>query len=410
VAHEAIFRRWDKLRDWIAAEREFLAWRTSLEGARRTWETAPPQSRNDALLSGLLLAQAQAFLARRPDDFLNIDRDFIVQSIERERRANRRMRLVKASVYVLLVGIIVGLVGWMNEAQLREQWRWFTVVRPYMLAQVHPYVLTAEAERALKPGNSFRECAEDCPQMIVVPTGEFIMGSPATEWDRQDNEQPQHKVVFARPFAVARFDVTFDDWDACVAYGDCDPHVGDASFGRGRQPVVNVTWDDARQYAAWLARMTGKPYRLLSEAEFEYAARAGTQTAYPWGNGIGKNNANCIGCESRWDGRRPSPVGSFAPNGFGLYDMHGNVWQWVEDCYHADYDGAPQDGSAWIEGADCHRRRVDRGGSWLFGPPILRSAIRDWGTISTRNNNLGFRVARTLSARASAITDAPAAH
>jgi hypothetical protein len=208
VAHEAIFRRWDKLRDWVAAEREFLAWRTSLEGARRTWEAAPPQSRNAALLSGLLLAQAQAFLAQRPSDFLSIDRAFIAQSVERDWRAKRRVRWFKVSVYVLLVGIIVGLIGWMNEAWLAEQWRWFTVVRPYMLTQVRPHVLAGEAEGALKAGDAFKECVKDCPEMVVIPDGEFIMGSPAGEQGRYGNEGPQHKVVFAKPFAVSRFDVT----------------------------------------------------------------------------------------------------------------------------------------------------------------------------------------------------------
>jgi formylglycine-generating enzyme required for sulfatase activity len=136
-----------------------------------------------------------------------------------------------------------------------------------------------------------------------------------------------------------------------VAHGDCDSRVTDSGFGRGRHPVINVSWDDAQRYAAWLSRMTGKPYRLLSEAEFEYAARAGTRTVYPWGDELGKDNANCGDCGSTWDNRQPSPVGSFAANRFGLHDLHGNVWQWVEDCYHGDYEGAPQDGSAWVEGA-----------------------------------------------------------
>lgn len=176
--------------------------------------------------------------------------------------------------------------------------------------------------------------------------------------------------MFAKPFAVARFDVTFDDWDACVALGDCR-RVPDADFGRGRQPVINVAWDDAQQYAAWLSRTTGKPYRLLSEAEFEYVARAGTLTAYPWGDEIGKNNANCAGCGSKWDSMQPSPVGSFAPNRFGLYDMHGNAWRWLQDCYHDSYKGAPSDGSAWTAG-EC-ARRVVRGGEWDGGPEGLRA-------------------------------------
>src|SRR6185295_13805483 len=129
-------------------------------------------------------------------------------------------------------------------------------------------------------------------------------------------------------FAVSKFDVTFDDWDACMTTGGC-PHEGRASdFGRGRgnRPVIFVSWDDARAYIAWLSRMTGKPYRLLTEAEYEYAARAGTQTSYPWGDEIGKNNANCNGCGSQWDGRGTTPVGSFSPNRFGLFDMVGNVY------------------------------------------------------------------------------------
>jgi formylglycine-generating enzyme required for sulfatase activity len=211
---------------------------------------------------------------------------------------------------------------------------------------------------------------------------------------RFENQGPQHNVAFARPFAVAKFDVTLDDWDACVAYGDCSS-VSDSGRGHGRQPVINVTWDDARHYVAWLSRMTGKPYRLLSESEFEYAARGGTQTAYPWGDRIGKNNANCAGCGSQWDNRQPSPVGSFAANPFGLYDMHGNVWQWLEDCDHGDYEGAPRDGSPWVEGSECNQR-VARGGSWHDGPQFLRSADRGWNTSDGRLNFLGFRVGRTL--------------
>jgi formylglycine-generating enzyme required for sulfatase activity len=392
VAHEAVFRRWQKLRDWIAGEREFLAWRSGLEAARRAWQAAPDPSKPDALLMGFALVQAQRWLARRHDDLPDADREFIAQS---GNAARRRARRIQALVSVLALCIVAGLVAWPNEARLREQWRWFTVIRPYMRAKVRP--LAAEVERALKPGDSFKECEalEHCPEMVVVPAGDFIMGSPLSEKGRYDNEKPQHNVVFARPFAVARFNVTFDDWDACVSHGDCNPDVTDSGYGRGRQPVINVTWDDARHYAAWLSRMTGKPYRLLSEAEFEYAARAGTDTAYPWGNEIGKNNANCGDCGSKWDKRGPSPVGSFAANRFGLYDMHGNVLQWIEDCYHENYEGAPRDGAAWIEGADCGHRVV-RGGSYGDEPRELRSASHASNATNDRDTHHGFRVGRTL--------------
>src|SRR5205823_12154354 len=138
--------------------------------------------------------------------------------------------------------------------------------------------------------------------------------------------------------------------------GGCDGYKpSDYGWGRGRRPVINVSWDDAKAYAAWLANRTGKAYRLLSEAEWEYAARAGTTTVYFWGDAIGNNNANCDGCGSQWDKRQTAPVGSFKSNAFGLYDMAGNVWQWVQDCYHADYQGAPTAGSEWTSG-DCSRR------------------------------------------------------
>jgi formylglycine-generating enzyme required for sulfatase activity len=396
VAHETIFRRWDKLRNWIAAEREFLAWRTGLEAARRAWQATLDSLKNeDALLMGAALTQAQSWLAKRRDDLPVIDRDFIDQSSRHERRARSRARRVQALVYVLLVGSIAGLIGWINQSYLREQLNWYTTVRPYMLQQVRPYVLTAAAERALKPGDSFRECAKDCPEMVVVPAGEFMMGSPADEKDHYGNENPLHRVTIARPLAVSKFEVTFEQWDACVAVGTC-AHVPDSNMGRGTQPVINVTWDHVQQYVAWFSKMTGRPYRLLSEAEWEYAARAGTTTAYSWGDEIGKNNANCNGCGSEWDSRLTAPVGSFAPNQFGLYDMHGNVWEWVEDCLHTNYEGAPKDGWAWIAQGDCNNR-VIRGGSWIGYAVGLRSALRFWFTADDHGTDLGFRVARTLN-------------
>jgi formylglycine-generating enzyme required for sulfatase activity len=250
-------------------------------------------------------------------------------------------------------------------------------------------------EKALKPKDTFKECA-NCPEMMVVPAGSYTRGSPTSEPGRSGDEGPQHTVTIARQFAVGRFEVTFDEWDACAADGGCNGYKpSDEGWGRGRRPVINVSWDDAKAYVAWLSKKTGKSYRLLSAAEYEYATRAGTQTAYPWGNAIGTNNANCHACGSQWDARQTAPVGSFAANGFGLYDMVGNVREWTEDCYHDRYLGAPTDGSAWIEGADCSRRVV-RAGSWLLAPVFLRSANRYWFTTDYRLNYLGFRVARTL--------------
>jgi formylglycine-generating enzyme required for sulfatase activity len=250
-----------------------------------------------------------------------------------------------------------------------------------------------ERERALKPKDIFKECAT-CPEMVVVPGGSFIMGSPTTEKGRYPNEGPQHKVTIARPFAVSKYDVTFADWDACVSVGAC-PKAADSGYGRDTKPVINVGRDDAQIYVAWLSRMTGQPYRLLTEAEWEYTARAGTATAYFWGDEIGKGNANCNGCGSEWDDKQTSPVGSFKPNAFGLYDMAGNVFQWVQDCYLDNYKEAPTDGSAWTSG-DCSRRVV-RGGSWDGFPQGLRAAYRFRYSTGDRNDGLGFRVGRTLT-------------
>ena len=391
-AHEAIFRRWTKLRDWIAAEREFLAWRSGLEAARRAWQGTPGGSKNDALLMGLAQAQAQNWLAKRSDDIPLADREFIELS---RKVAQGRRRRAQALIGVLALGIVVSLLGWLNNAYLQERWRWFTSIRPYLQAQVRPYVLNAAAERALKPRDSFRECAKDCPEMVVVPAGSFMMGSPKSEAGHDAMEEPQHKVTIARPFAVAKFELTFAEWNACVAYGDCD-QLSDGGFGRGQQPAINVTWNDAQRYVAWLSRMTGKPYRLLSEAEYEYAERAGTQTIYPWGDEIGQGNASCSACGTQWDGQKPAPVGSFAPNNFGLYDMVGNVWAPVEDCVHTNYTGAPENGSAWIEGGNCSGRVV-RGGSWLDFPELLRSANRDTRSVAFRFSNYGLRVGRALT-------------
>jgi formylglycine-generating enzyme required for sulfatase activity len=380
VAHEAIFRRWDTLRDWIAAEREFLAWKTGVEAARRAWEGTPDRSKNDALLMGLALSNAQGWLAARAQDIPEADREFIVRS----RKAAQRRRLrAQALVGVLVMVIVAGVA-----ARKYEQWLAETI---YWLASVRGHVLAADVERGLKPGEPFRECA-DCPEMVVVPPGEFQMGSPEDEDGRLDDEAPRHKVVLADAFAVARFAVTFDEWDACAAHGDCDPHIDALSWGRGRQPAINVSWHDAQRYAAWLSRMTGKSYRLLSEAQWEYAARAQSATAYSFGN-----DPTVLG-EYAWYGEnsknRAHPVGEKKPNGFGLYDMLGNVWQWVEDCYNENYEGAPTDGSAWTTG-DCGRR-VLRGGSWYDDPRVLRSARRIGYTPDYRFGSFGFRVARTL--------------
>jgi formylglycine-generating enzyme required for sulfatase activity len=294
--------------------------------------------------------------------------------------------------------------------------------------------LSAAEERSLKPKDSFKEC-DKCPEMVVVPAGSFTMGSPASEVGRRDDEGPQRSVTIAKPLAVGKFHVTFDHFAAFVADTGYDAGSKCYAFeggkweekqGRfwrspgftqnGTHPAVCLNWGDAKAYVAWLARKTGKGYRLLSEAEWEYAARARTEPGqYPryffgndekdlcrYGNGADQTAKSSSAVPKDWtfapcsDGYAyTSPVGSFAANGFGLYDMLGNAWQWTEDCYHENYNGAPSDGSAWATG-DCSRR-VLRGGSWDNFPRVLRSANRIRGTADLRDYFYGFRVGRTLT-------------
>jgi len=255
-----------------------------------------------------------------------------------------------------------------------------------------PLTPAQEAVAAGTPGFEFKECAAACPLMVVVPSGRLAMGSPADETDRTAGEGPQHEVTIARSFALAKTEVTFEQWDACVAANACPKAVD--SWGRGKMPVVDVSWDGARRYVTWLSQVTGKHYRLPTEAEWEYAARAGTSTRYPWGHEVGVGHANCNGCGSDWI-LQTAPVGSFPPNAYGLFDMQGNVWEWVEDIWHDSFDGAPSDGSAWLDRGDP-TFRVIRGSSWHNEPELTRSAIRFERHRKVQFDTLGFRVARTL--------------
>jgi formylglycine-generating enzyme required for sulfatase activity len=242
----------------------------------------------------------------------------------------------------------------------------------------------------------FKDCA-DCPQMVVIPAGEFTMGSPPSE----QGAEAQHRVILSSPFAVSKFEITFDEWDACVTAGGCGGYrPDDEGWGRGTHPVINISWEDASAYASWLSRKTGQPYRLLSEAEWEYAARAGTTTPFSFGDTISANKANYDGS---MDGSGPSdvnrqatmPVGSFPANAFGLHDMHGNASEWVEDCWQDEYTArAPSDGSAWLDGT-CNGRVV-RGGSWEDNQVELRSAARTGGNKEDRFYTDGLRIARNL--------------
>ena len=276
------------------------------------------------------------------------------------------------------------------------------------------------ARTVRKPGETFKEC-RNCPELVVIPPGSFMMGSPADEPDRRDNER-QHRVTIARAYAIGKTEVTWDQWEACVRDRWCDG-VGvehalttneDGSlnksfvdWGRGTRPVVGPSWFDAQIFVGWLNWKTDEDdaYRLPSEAEWEYAARAGTTTAYHWGAKLDHDYGNFggpgPGLGGKAEGRdewvdRTAPAASFPPNAFGVHDMHGNVFEWVEDCYEADFAHAPTDGSANRQG-NC-ANRVFRDGTFLSNPYMQRSARRGAPYPSTRRgrNYLGFRVAKTL--------------
>ena len=229
-------------------------------------------------------------------------------------------------------------------------------------------------------------------ELVYIPGGTFRMGDLSGVGD--SGELPVHSVTVS-PFRMGKHEVTFSQWDACVADGGCSYSPGDAGWGRGNRPVIRVSWDDIQAFIVWLNARAGGGYRLPTESEWEYATRAGSESLYSWGDEIGVNRANCDGCGGQWDARdRTAPVGSFPANAWGLHDVHGNVWEWVEDCLNSNYEGAPINGSAWMSG-DCSRR-VIRSGSWNTLPWDLRSSRRFTSGISRsdRFNGLGFRLAR----------------
>ena len=248
-----------------------------------------------------------------------------------------------------------------------------------------------------QPGNTFRDCT-DCPVMIVIPPGSFRMGDLIGDGD--DSEKPVHDVHIDYSFAAGKYEVTQAEWLAVMGDNPSQHHGG-------HKPVERVSWNDATEFVRKLSAKTGAEYRLLSEAEWEYVARAGSVSNYPWGNGIGRTNANCHKCGSGWDHLFPAPSGCYQPNEFGLFDTVGNVYEWVADCWHDSYVGAPSDGStgeedasesaspSWRDTADCSNRVV-RGGSVYTVPWFTRSSARYKTGADVKVDSIGFRVARSL--------------
>jgi formylglycine-generating enzyme required for sulfatase activity len=379
---------------WDARGRaEALLFRGDELAAAKAWLASPPQFAQEPTLlhhefikAGEDAETERTSAERRRLDQMAAAQEGREKALVREKAALRRGQRALAIATGLFACIVLGALGWYYQQFLVEQYQWRLVMRPTVLT------VAEEKDRSTKPGSDFKECSTGCPTMIVVPAGKFTMGSPESEIDRSRDEGPQHEVIFVKPFSVGKTHVTFAEWDICVAAEAC-PRVSDNGWGRGDRPVILVSWNEAKVYVAWLKRMTGKNYRLLSEAEWEYAARAGNQGRYSFGDD--ETQVGDYAWYAENSEAKTHPVAMKKPNAFGLYDMHGNVWQWVEDCYHRSYEGAPSDGSAWIE--QCSNR-VLRGGSWYNGGPDgLRSAGRLQVNSGYRDLNGGFRVGRTLT-------------
>lgn len=413
-AHETLLRQWGLLQGWLVEDAGLLGVLEGVKRGSRDW-AANAEDAGWLSHSTTRLSEAER-LNRRPDIAALLeptDLRYLAACRARESAAGTQRRRIQAVVGMLCALAFAGLAyaTWSNLALLK-------IHAAVLTERLWPKTLSAAALQALAPTTTFHECA-GCPEMVVVPAGSFMMGAPDDEARAHDpgnrsgtgdlankayaDERPRHQVTIARPFAASRTEVTFEQWDTCVLLGGCPPQNSDEGWGRGTQPVIHISWEQAKLYTNWLAKRTGKPYRLLSEAEWEYAARAGSDTAFTSGNEI-RGKANCDGCGSQWDNDRAAPVGKFSPNAFGLHDMHGNVWEWVEDCYQSSYDAAPVDGTAAIE-SNCVKH-VLRGGSFYNWPINLRSAARNWlGSDLSRDKDkgqaltktVGFRVARTLS-------------
>ncbi|MGQ0533942.1 MAG: SUMF1/EgtB/PvdO family nonheme iron enzyme [Caulobacteraceae bacterium] len=312
----------------------------------------------------------------------------ILSKRQRFARASRRFGLMAAAAAVL------GVMAYFSPLALRMLQE-FSLREPDATAAVQqaadaPSETPASPEEEIPtrvPGYTFTDCP-GCPEMAVVAGGLFMMGSPIAEPGRGRDEGPQHEVSLA-PFAIGKYEVTFAQWDACLAGGGCNGYSPpDGGWGRGNQPVTGVSWEDAQAYLDWLnAQVGGLRYRLASEAEWEYAARAGQTDAYTFGPRVTATQAT-------FRARQTTPVGAHAANAFNLFDMHGNVGEWVEDCYAPNYELAPVDGAA-VQADEC-RRRVYRGGGYTDQAPVLRAAARRSTEANARSQGIGFRVVRTL--------------
>jgi formylglycine-generating enzyme required for sulfatase activity len=418
VAHEALIREWDRMDEWVGKVRKQLKDEAVLEDLAHAWDEHGGGLASARQLRDFRRVEAPSELAQK---YVKASRS----------RAQQRFVGVAAFVALSLAGVWAGTqyfassqLGWRvaaidgrevpdprvsltRDAESTDyDWLWW---RRWFLKPGTEYWLKVHADGYSEWSDSIRIpvggesrvykvtllAEEPDRNMVLIQPGCFTMGSDKYA----DNERPPRQVCLSRPFRIGRSEVTVAEYERFAGANGLEP-PDDMGWGRDSRPAINVSWEDAFAYARWLSEETGKRYRLPTEAEWEYAARAGAQTDYWWGDAIRENAkvwANCDGCGSWWDNDSTAPVGAFEANGLGLHDTAGNVWEWVADCWHESYQGAPTDGSAWEEGGggDCGQRVV-RGCSWNCRPVGLRSATRSGFHADARPGYIGFRLARDL--------------
>jgi formylglycine-generating enzyme required for sulfatase activity len=412
VAHEALLRR-PLIDGWLREQKDALKLRDDVLREAREWDAGGRQVES-LIRRGTRLEAARALLkAAEFSRTLAPAGAYLGECEKLETASQRSAQRMQLMLFSLMLGVIASLLVVIFKADLEHLWFRLTTEQTFIASQVRPNVLAAEAERSIaaKPGTSFKEC-DQCPEMVVLPRGSFWMGSP--DGIGEPNEHPRHQVRIDYPLSVAKYPLAWNEYEVCVAMRGCAP-LSDNGFGTGRKPVINSSWYEAQTYVAWLSRITGRTYRLLTETEFEFAARAQTDLEAPYTDrpgGISNIQDLCrfanfadiaygkfgyaVGstdCDDGFD--NTAPVGSFPANAFGLHDMVGNVYQWVEDAWHENYSqDPPADGALW-SGGDSALRTV-RGSGWDSQPKYHRMANRFQRPHGSRYPNVGFRIARTL--------------
>jgi formylglycine-generating enzyme required for sulfatase activity len=390
VAHEALLRHWTMLAKILGEDRDALLLLDSVLLAAADWAKAEALRKPDFLVHrGSRLTDTQSLALRGPSWSREIApvQPYLAACQEREDAERRSKRRSYVVVGLLLAVIATGVLAALNSDRLSRISHWFFNVRNYVKSE-------AQERALLEQRTPFKEC-RDCPEMIFVSGGVFRRGGPLLGSPDPNRESPLTDVKMRRGFALSVTEISFSQWDVCANQGACKQGVSSGEWGRGKQPVIRVSWNDANDYVKWISSLTGKKYRLLSEAEWEYAARGGQTTNYSFRDSEIDQYAWHAGNSQG----RPHEVGSLKPNPYGLKDMHGNVAEWVEDCWHENYKDAPLTEMAWTTGRYCDQRRVVRGGNSLSDVKALRSASRDWHPIDDDSSDqVGFRIAREINA------------